>query len=142
MMVRNPAAYSALNYISWIMMLLGKGLIVSLSAYLTYILTQYALPNIQQPLVPAIANGVWAFLVASLYLGIFDFSAMAILQCFLVNHECGGNTFTPESLKPFIEQLEDDEIKRNPEYQKKYGGGPKKSDNNTGAENPAGTKVE
>merc|ERR1719379_1054151 len=125
------------------MMLLGKGLIVSLSAYLTYILTQYALPNIQQPLVPAIANGIWAFLVSSLYLGIFDFSAMAILQCFLVNHETGGNRNTPESLKPFIESLEDDEVKRDPNYQKKYGANAKKADNNTGAAEAQGTnKVE
>jgi hypothetical protein len=46
MMIRNPAAYTALNYISWIMMLLGKGFIVSASAFLTYILTQYLLPNV------------------------------------------------------------------------------------------------
>ena len=39
MMIRNPAAWSALSYISWIMFFLGKGLIVTSSAWLTYILT-------------------------------------------------------------------------------------------------------
>lgn len=80
MMIRNPAAWSALNYISYIMFFLGKGLICTSSAWLTYIIVQYALGSkITQPLVPAIANGLWAYLISSLYLGIFDFSAMAIL---------------------------------------------------------------
>jgi hypothetical protein len=43
MMIRNPAAWAALTYISYIMFLLGKGLIIASSAYITYIVTQYAL---------------------------------------------------------------------------------------------------
>lgn len=121
MMIRNPAAWSALTYISYIMFFLGKGLIVTASAWLTYILTQYALPNIQQPLVPAIANGLWAYLCASLFLGIFDFSAMAILQCFCVNYELGGTCYTPDALVDFIDQLEEAEAKDSEgKYEKKY----------------------
>jgi hypothetical protein len=59
-------------------------------------------------LVPAVANGLWAYLVSSLFLGIFDFSAMAILQCFCVNFELGGNTYTPDALAGFIDKLEDE----------------------------------
>jgi hypothetical protein len=121
LMVRNPAAWSALSTISYIMFFLGKGLICTLSAWLTYVLTQYALPNIGQPLVPAIANALWAYLVSSLFLGIFDFSAMAILQCFCVNYEIGGTAYTPDALVDFIEEMEDAESKRDgANYEKKY----------------------
>ena len=112
MMIRNPAAFTALQYVSYIMLILGKGLIVALSAWLTYVITQYSIGDkVQQPLVPAVANGLWAFLVASLFLGIFDFSGMAILQCFLVNEELGGTKYTPDSLKDFIEISEEEHAK-------------------------------
>lgn len=112
LMVRNPFAWTALTTISYIMFFLGKGLIVTASAWLTYILTQYALPNIGQPLVPAIAMGLWAYLCASLFLGIFDFSAMAILQCFCVNEELGGTCYTPDALKGFIDEQDKNEAER------------------------------
>jgi hypothetical protein len=121
LMVRNPATWAALSTISYIMFFLGKGCIMALSAWLTYILTQYVLPNIGQPLVPAIVIALWAYLVSSLFLGIFDFSAMAILQCFCVNYEIGGTTFTPAALVDFIDEIEENEAnKEGATYQKKY----------------------
>ena len=69
-------------------------------------------------MVPAIANGLWAFLVSSLFLGIFDFSGMAILQCFCVNYELGGTKYTPDSLVDFIDKLENEHPDEG--YQKKY----------------------
>jgi len=121
MMVRNPGAFSVLNYISWMLMLLGKGSIVATSGYVTYLLCQYALPEVQNPLVPAIFIGIWAYLVSSLYLGIFEFSSMAILQCFIFNEEIGGKDYTPDALRPFIQQLDEDEHKADPDnYQLKY----------------------
>jgi hypothetical protein len=38
-------------------------------------------------------------------LSLFDFAAIAILQCFLTNLESGGTVNTPASLMPFIEAV-------------------------------------
>jgi hypothetical protein len=37
------------------------------------------------------------------FLSIFDFSALAILHCFIVDEDFGGSSRTPESLKSFLD---------------------------------------
>ena len=95
--------FSSLNIIGRILDLIGKGVIVALSVWLTLLLIQSAAPQVQQPYVPAMIVGIVAFLIASLFLTIFDFSASAILHCFISDEDFGGSRNTPESLKDFLE---------------------------------------
>merc|ERR1712202_64310 len=85
-------------------MMLGKGAIVGLSAYLTFLLVTQVTPEVQQPLFPAVLIGILAYLVGSMFLSIFSFASTAILHCFLLDEDTGGgNERTPDSLKPFLE---------------------------------------
>ena len=46
----------------------------------------------------------FGYLVGSLFLSIFSFSCTAILHCFLLDEENGGNDKnTPESLRSFLD---------------------------------------
>ena len=103
-----------MTIVGYIMTFIGKGLISGLSAWITYICAQKWYTNVQQPVVPAIVVAIAAYLIASLFISLFDFAALTILQCFLVNIEMGGTVTTPDSLKPFIEQVEQQkEVQKN-----------------------------
>jgi hypothetical protein len=49
----------------------------------------------------------YAYVVASLFLTIFSFSARTILHCFLLDEENGGSRDTPECLKKFIDDFDE-----------------------------------
>lgn len=88
--IRNMKLFSATNTIGFIMGLLGKGQIVAGTAWLCLLITQNALPEVENPMLPAIFSAVIAYLIATLFLSIFDFSALAILQCFITQEEAGA----------------------------------------------------
>jgi hypothetical protein len=48
--------------------------------------------------------GFIAYIVADLFLSIFEFSSLAILHCFIVDEDFGGSSRTPDSLQPFLEK--------------------------------------
>lgn len=87
------------------MSFIGKGTICGLTGWIAYLIEQKWFPNVTQPAVPAILCCITAFAIAFLMLSLFDFAAIAILQCFLTNLEAGGTVNTPNSLKPFIEAI-------------------------------------
>jgi nitrogen fixation-related uncharacterized protein len=103
LIVRNAGRFGSAAIIGWIMMMLGKGTIMGLSGYLTFLLIAYGFPSVQQPFVPAILVSCFAYLVGSLFLSIFSFSCTAILHCFLLDEETGGAQTTPDSLKSFLD---------------------------------------
>lgn len=82
---------------------MGKGLIVAFNVYLTIALTQQMNPQVQQPWIPAIPIGILAYVVASLFLSIYDYSSLAILHCFILNEDQKGNTRPPKALEDFME---------------------------------------
>ena len=84
--------------------MLGKGTIMASSAYGTILVVKYGFPEVQQPFIPAIIIAAFGYLVGSLFLSIFSFSCTAILHCFLLDEETGGNDKnTPDSLKSFLD---------------------------------------
>ena len=86
-----------------IMMFLGKGTIMGLSCYLTFLLVQASAPNVSQPLLPAAIILLISYIVGSMFLSIFSFSATAILHCFILDEDTGGQSgMTPKSLEPFL----------------------------------------
>lgn len=83
--------------------MLGKGTIMGVTAYATIIYIKEAYPMVSQPFIPAIMVSLVAYLVASLFLSIFSFSATAILHCFIMGEDSGGNFIAPKGLQTFID---------------------------------------
>jgi len=86
------------------MMLLGKGTIMSTTAYLTILFIKQAHPDVNQPFVPAFLVAMVAYVVASLFLSIFSFSCTAILHCFIMaedSPDCAA--VSPKGLQAFLD---------------------------------------
>lgn len=101
--LRHAGRFSSAGMIGSIMMLLGKGTIMSFSAALTYILIKYQYPEVSQPLVGSAIVAMVSYLVASLFLSVFSFSCTALLHCFIMAEDQGYNATTPKSLQPFLD---------------------------------------
>jgi len=93
--------------ISFLMTVLGKGTIMALSAFCTFLICKYGYPDVQQPLIPTLPIALFAYMVADLFLSIFGFSATAILHCFILDEEHGGSGNTPKGLQKLIDELEE-----------------------------------
>jgi hypothetical protein len=77
------------------------------------------------PLIPAIFVGVFAYIVSTLFLGIFSSSALAILHSFILTEDQDGpKDHIPESLKGFLdkEDFKDHENEHEPGLTKKTTG--------------------
>ena len=84
LMLRHVGKFSSATFIASIMMTLGKGTIVASSMCLTYIMIENMYEHITQPIVGTVVVGFVAYLVGSLFLSVFSFSATAILHCFIL----------------------------------------------------------
>ncbi len=58
--------------------------------------------NLYSPVFPIIVVVIISYILSSIFLSVYSFSANAILHAFLADEEVGGNR-QPESLKKFIE---------------------------------------
>jgi hypothetical protein len=105
LIVRHVGKFSSAAMVGWIMMLLGKGTIMGVTGYGTIIYMKSAYPEVEQPFVPAILVAFVAYVVASLFLSIFSFSATAILHCFIMAEDSVGcNVPSPKGLQAFLEK--------------------------------------
>ena len=106
LIVRHAGRFGSAAIIGWIMMMLGKGTIVGVSTYITFLIVRYnhgyKYQEVQQPLIPAICVGMIAYVVGSLFLSIFSFSSTAILHCFIMAEDTGSTIPAPPSLQPFL----------------------------------------
>ena len=59
--------------------------------------------EISQPFVPMFIVGLISYFVATLFLNIFEYAALAILHCFILDEDFGESHSTPDSLLPFLE---------------------------------------
>ena len=106
LIIRHAGRFSASNLAETLITLLGKGGLITLNVWLTYLLVGAYLPEVESPVMPMVFVGIITFIVSSLFLTVYSFSALSILQCFLLDEDFGGSTKTPDSLKPFIEKSE------------------------------------
>lgn len=90
LIVRHVGKFSSAAMIGWIMMMLGKGTIMGVSAYATILYIKAAFPDVSQPFIPAMIVALFSYVVASLFLSIFSFSATAILHCFIMAEDSTG----------------------------------------------------
>ena len=77
---------------------------------MTISITESTQPDIKQPYIVALLVSFWAYMVASIFLSLFEDSAITILYCFILDEEHGGSTRTPDSLRPFLD-LADEKFK-------------------------------
>lgn len=102
--MRNAARFSIIAGIGAILIFVGKALIIVASGWIAYlIMMNSALKDqIYSPVFPVIVVCIIAYILASIFLSVFSFSATAILHAFLVDEEVGGNR-QPKSLQDFID---------------------------------------
>lgn len=113
LVIRHAGRFGSAGMIGFIMMLLGKGVIMGASAWITFLLTKYQFKEVQQPFIPALFVGLFSYLVGSLFLSIFSFSCTAILHCFITDEDRGGRKDrTPESLQKFIDIKDQEDAKK------------------------------
>ena len=86
------------------MMILGKGTIMGVSILLTYILIPQMHPDVTQPIIGCGIVALVSYLVATLFLSVFSFSATAILHAFILDEDQGGNAAAPECLEAFLDE--------------------------------------
>lgn len=92
LIVRHAGRFTSAGAIGYIMMFLGKGTIMSTTAYVTMVLIKETHPDVKQPFVPAALVAMAAYVVASLFLSIFSFSCTAILHSFIMAEDSPGCT--------------------------------------------------
>jgi hypothetical protein len=55
--------------------------------------------------IPAFLIGLFAYMIATIFLSVYDFSALTILHCFCLDESQGsGSRNTPDGLKKFLEK--------------------------------------
>lgn len=118
--------------VDFMLMLLGKGFICAGCTLLTYVIVDQQYPLVQQPLIPAMCILCYSYVVASLFITIFSFSARTILHCFLLDEENGGSKDTPQCLKAFLDYCDEN----NKANEEKEGG------NRTGSQGGEAKNVE
>jgi len=95
-------------------MFIGKALIISLSGFIAYIILMncYLKDEIYSPIFPVVVCVGIAYLIASIFLSVFSFSANAILHCYILDEDIGGKNH-PESLNEFLGENEKLNEKKN-----------------------------
>lgn len=122
LMARNAARFNAVGWTGAILLFIGKLLITASCAFLTIVLvdaqntkglSEYGIKyqKIEQPFIPAAIVAVFAFMIASMFLSVFDFSALTILHAFCLDEEQGGSRNTPDGLKKFLDMDPETQIK-------------------------------
>lgn len=106
LMARNPARFNAVAWTGAILLFIGKALISTACGFLTITLCTAMYTGgdeIEQPFVPAVLVVIFAYMIATVFLTVFDFSALTILHCFCLDEEQGGSRNTPDGLKKFLD---------------------------------------
>lgn len=104
LMVRNAGRFSVKGAVDIMLMILGKGLIVSSSAFITYAIVKGWKPNVGNPFIAVMVVATFAYVSATLFLEVFSFAAQTIMHAFLIAEENKENRNIPPSLREFIEE--------------------------------------
>jgi len=105
--VRHAGRFYSAQLVSFLMVIIGKGAITALNVWLTIMLCQTMVPEVKMPFIPALIVGIVCFVIASLFLGIFDSSSLAILHCFILSEDQGADHNIPDVLKGHLDNIMD-----------------------------------
>lgn len=102
LIVRNVARFSITSGIGWILMFLGKAVIMGLSGFIGYIIivNSSLKDEVFSPIMPVCVIVIIAYLIGSIFLSVFSFSATTILHSYILDEEIQGN-HCPKSLEEF-----------------------------------------
>eukprot|EP00826_Nyctotherus_ovalis_P013998 TRINITY_DN1385_c0_g1_i22.p1 TRINITY_DN1385_c0_g1~~TRINITY_DN1385_c0_g1_i22.p1 ORF type:complete len:402 (+),score=98.39 TRINITY_DN1385_c0_g1_i22:734-1939(+) len=110
LVMRNVARFALVNIFAGIFTFFGKLVVALGTAFMSwYLLTEWEAvkDDIYTPIVPTIACFVIGYVLAALFLAVYDLACAAILQCFLVDEETPGvqGKNRPAALEPFLRSL-------------------------------------
>lgn len=119
LVVRNAGRFSVVTGIGNLLMFIGKAVNIVVSGWIAYLILmneKNLKENVQSPIFPVIVVVFIAYLLSSVFISLFSFSATTILHCFIVDSELStqkgrSNAHTPQSLQPFLEKNEQMMIK-------------------------------
>jgi solute carrier family 44 (choline transporter-like protein), member 2/4/5 len=90
LIIRNAGRFSMVSTVGSMLMFIGKATIIVLSGWIGYLIIMNAEPlksKVYSPIFPVIIIVFIAYLLASIFLSVFSFSATAILHCFIIDEE-------------------------------------------------------
>jgi len=89
LIIRNAARFSIVSGVGTILIFLGKALIMIMSGWIAYLIMMNSdlKDKLYSPVFPVIVVVVIAYIMSSIFLSVFSFSANTILHCFLVDEE-------------------------------------------------------
>ena len=80
---------------------------------ITILAINFTMPFVQQPYISAYCVMLCAYIISGFFLSCFDYSALSILQAFMVSKELGLTVNIPETLQKFLELEENNQHKTN-----------------------------
>ena len=85
LVIRHAGKFSASGIAGAFIAFLGKGAIIALNVWITILIINSKYPEVKSPMVPAVCVGCITYVVATLFLTLFEFSGKAILHCFILD---------------------------------------------------------
>jgi solute carrier family 44 (choline transporter-like protein), member 2/4/5 len=111
MIWENAGRFTALGGVGFLFDLLGRILITALSTYLGFIIitnvSTYRDKISDPPYGPALVFAIASYVVASLFMGVYDISADTIIQAFIIDekiHGVNSAVYAPEPIKEYMEE--------------------------------------
>jgi hypothetical protein len=114
LIVRNCARFSIISGIGFILMFLGKAVIMGLTGFIGYIILMNTTlkDKITSPILPTCLYVVIGYLVGSIFLSVYSFSSTTILHCFILSEDTGSKDH-PQCLNAFLEENDKQNAKNN-----------------------------
>jgi len=85
LIANNGRRFTAVGITGSILMFLGKALITTACTFICLAIVDAMYKDIEQPFIPALVVALFAYMIASVFLAVFDFSALTILHCFCLD---------------------------------------------------------
>lgn len=117
--LRNGGRFSAVSLIGTILVVIGRGVIVATNTFLTIVLVDAMVPEVEQPYLAAAIIAFFSYIVSGIFLSLFKDSSLTILHCFCLDEELKkdgrstSNVMTPASLVSFMEMADLEAKKKN-----------------------------
>jgi len=110
LIIRNAGRIGTISYVSGIFSIVGRLLITASTAFGGYFLMNaYIKDDVHSLYGPVIIISILAYVVADVFMDIFDVGVSTILQCFVVDEETydGDECYAEAELKTWLEQWEE-----------------------------------
>jgi len=114
LMLKNSAKFAMVSSIASIFMLIGKICITVTTAWVGFLLIDPLIEQKTSPYAPVAVIVVAAYIISSIFIGVFEAASNTILQCYLMDKDMGtddSEPHVPETLKGFLaEKAEGGEV--------------------------------